>query len=272
MPEVTIDGARLHYLDEGSGEVPVVLLHAFPLRGAMWAPQVTALAPSTRVVVPDLLGFGGSDAPDDLGAYAVEVWADQVAALLDHLGIKRVTLAGLSMGGYAALSFLRRHGQRLAALVLADTRASGDSPEAAQRRRDQIDQVRRTGTAELTETMLGGLLGHHTHQYRPEVVATTRSLMDSSPAGIVGALDAMIRRPDATADLAGIDVPTVIVVGDEDVLSPPDVARSMQEAVSGAELVVIPSAGHLTNLEAPEYFNQALVEVVARCRPGGGHH
>lgn len=267
MPEVDIGGRHVHYLDQGDGGLALVLLHAFPLRAAMWSPQLGALA-ATRVVAPDLIGFGASDAPDDLSAYSVDIWADLVAGLLDHLGLERVILGGLSMGGYAAFAFHRRHRSRLAGLVLADTRPGPDAPEAAQRRRAQIGQVRERGTAELVETLLGGLLGEYTRRHRPEVVAATRALMDSSPAGFRGALDAMIRRPDSTPDLATIDVPTLVVVGEQDAPSPPDVARAMHAAVPGADLAVVPGAGHLSNLEAPAAFNAALADFVGRCQEG----
>lgn len=267
MPEATIDGTLVHYLDQGDGGPALVLLHAFPLRAAMWSPQLSALA-ATRVVAPDLLGFGASDAPDDLSAYSVDIWADLVAGLLDHLGLERVILGGLSMGAYAAFAFHRRHRSRLAGLVLADTRPGPDTPEAAERRRAQIDQVRERGTAELVETLLGGLLGEYTRRHRAEVVAEARALMDSSPAGFMGALDAMIRRPDSTPDLATIDVPTLVVVGEQDSLSPPDVARAMHAAVPGADLAVVPGAGHLSNLEAPAAFNAALADFVGRCLEG----
>jgi len=272
MPEARVGGARLHYLDEGTGDPALVLLHAFPLRAAMWAPQLDTLAPLTRVVAPDLVGFGGSDAPEDPAAYSVEGWADQVAGLCDHLGLDRVVVAGLSMGGYAALAFLRRHPHRLAGLALADTRPGADAPEVAERRRRQIDQIRRDGTQGVIETLLAGLLGDHTRRHRPEVVATARSLMDSAPAGLVGALDAMIRRPDAGADLGRVAVPATVVVGDQDTLSPIEVARGMHERTPGAHLAVIPGAGHLSSLEAPGPFSAALANLVARSRRPGGHH
>ncbi len=266
MPVATIDGRAVHYLDQGEGEPAVVLLHAFPLRAAMWEPQLDALSSTTRVVAPDLLGFGGTDAPDDPDAYSVDAWAGQVAGLLDHLGLGRVILVGLSMGGYAALAFVRRHPDHLAGLVLADTRPGPDAPEVAQRRRAQIDQVRRQGTAELNETLLGGLLGEHARRHRPDVVDTARRLMDSSPAGFIGALEAMIRRPDATPDLATVEVPTLVVVGDLDTLSPPDVARTMHAAIPGSILATLSDAGHLSNLEAPDAFSAVVGHLVGRCR------
>jgi pimeloyl-ACP methyl ester carboxylesterase len=266
MPVATVAGRTVHYLDHGQGKPVLVLLHAFPLHAGMWAPQVEALAGQARVVAPDLLGFGATDAPEDPDVYAVEVWADQVAGLLDHLGLARVVLGGLSMGGYATLAFLRRHPERLAGLVLADTRPGPDTPEVAERRRDQAHQVAGQGTADLRQSLLGGLLGERTRGQRPEVVAAVRGLTDNPPAGFIGALAAMRRRPDSTPDLAGIDVPTLVVVGDEDTLSPPDVARALHHAIRGSTLAVLPGAGHLSSLEAPDAFNAAVTDLLARLR------
>lgn len=262
----TVDGARLHYLDEGAGEPALVLLHAFPLHAGMWAPQVEALSTRVRVVAPDLAGFGGSDVPDDPDAYSVEAWADSVAGLADHLGLGRIVLGGLSMGGYAAFSFLRRHRARLAGLVLADTRPGPDTPEASDRRSAQQRQVAGEGTAALIDTLVEGLLSEHTRLRRPEVVETVRGLMDNAAAGYVGALEAMKRRPDSTPELAGIDVPTLVVVGGDDRMSPPDVARDMHAAIPGAELGVLPGAGHLSNLEAADAFNAAVMGLLGRCQ------
>ncbi len=272
MPTASVDGVRTHWLEAGSGEPVVVLLHAFPLHAGMWQPQLEGLSGGCRLVAPDLLGFGGSDAPDDPAAYSVERWADGVAALLDHLGLDRVVLAGLSMGGYVAFAFLRRHRGRLAGLVLADTRPGPDTTEVASRRSAQAAQVAAEGTARLIDTLLEGLLGEHTRAERPEVVEAARALMDNPASGFIGALDAMKRRPDSTSDLASIDVPTLVVVGEEDGASPPEVARKMAEAIPGATLAVIPGAGHLSSLEVPEAFNREVAALVGRSHQRGGPH
>ncbi len=264
MPEASIAGDNVHYLDEGDGEPALILLHAFPLHAGMWAPQIAALAGRrTRVMAPDLLGFGTTDAPEDPAVYSVDAWADQVAGLLDHLGLGRVVLGGLSMGGYAAFAFVRRHRDRLAGLVLADTRPGPDTAQVAERRRRQARQVTEQGTAELRETMLAGLLGEHTRTHRPDVVDTVRTLTDNPSAGFVGALSAMRKRLDSTGDLAGIEVPTLVVVGDEDALSPPEVARAMHAAIPRSTLTVLPRSGHLSNLEAPDAFGTAVGRFLA---------
>ena len=264
MPFAEVDGARVHYADAGHGEPALVLLHAFPLHSGMWAPQLEHLSAERRVVAPDLLGFGASDAPESMYRYTMAGYADLVAGLLDHLGLERVVLGGLSMGGYVAFAFLRAHAARVAALILADTRAGADTTEVFERRTDQQDQVSRVGTAAVIDTLLTGLLCEHTRTNRPDLVEQVRRLMDNSPAGFIGALEAMKNRPDASDELAGISVPTLLLVGEDDGPSPPDVARSMQERIRGAELTVLPRAGHLSNLEAADGFNAAVAGFLVR--------
>lgn len=265
MPFATISGTRLHYLDAGSGDPPVVLLHAFPVNAAMWDEQIAALAPRWRVVAPDLPGFGDTDPPSEDDAASMEAWADLVAGLVRSLGLGPVVVVGLSMGGYVAFALLRRHPDLVAGLVLADTRAGADTPEVIERRTSQQRQVREGEAADVVEAMLGTLLSDDTRAERPEVVERARALMATTPPeGIVAALEAMKNRPDATGELGGIDVPVLVLVGEHDGPSPPSVAEEMAEALPNARLEVIPTAGHLSNLEAPEAFNQALESFLTR--------
>lgn len=248
----------LHCRDEGAGEA-VVLLHAFPLHSGMWDDQVAALRARYRVITPDLPGFGKSDGPDDPTACSIDGFADGVADLLDELGIDRAVVGGLSMGGYTTFSFLRRHRHRVNALILADTRAAADSPEVAARRVAQQEQIAAEGAGPVIDAMVTTLLSEGTRTNRPDIVERARSLMsDNSPAALVGALDAMRHRADATDLLAGIDVPTLVVVGAEDAPSPPTVAAEMAETIPDGRLVQLRGAGHLSNLEEPEFFNRAL--------------
>lgn len=258
MPFVTVDGIRIHYVEAGSREPALLFLHAFPLDDRMWEPQLVHFGTSRRVVAPDLMGFGRSDAPDHPDAYRMEVHADQVAELIEALGLAPVVLVGLSMGGYVAFSLLRRHRELLAGLVLADTRAATDSPEVLERRTKQQGQIAESGKADVIDALIKGLLSESTLADRPDVVDTVRRLMDQPPAGFVGGLEAMKRRPDAVEELAGIDLPTLVLVGEHDVPSPPDVAASMAERLPNARLEVLPGAGHLSNIEASENFNRAL--------------
>jgi pimeloyl-ACP methyl ester carboxylesterase len=258
MPTATVNGTRISYTDTGGGGTSVLLLHAFPLHAGMWQPQLDALGDRFRLIAPDLKGFGGSDAPDDAAGYSMDGYADDVKGLLDELGIDKAVVTGLSMGGYIAFAFLRRHRDAIAALVLADTRAEADPPEGKEKRTTQQVQVREQGTAALIEGMAGALLSDVTRGRQPEVVARAKELMDNPPAGFIGALEAMKNRPDSTGDLAGIAVPTLVIVGENDGVTPPEASRKMHEHVGGSRLVVLPGAGHLSNLESSEAFTNTV--------------
>ncbi|REJ36109.1 MAG: alpha/beta hydrolase [Bacillota bacterium] len=257
--EATVRGVRLAYDDVGQGP-PVVLVHAFPLNKAMWRRQVAAVAEAGwRAVAVDLRGFGGSEAGNE--PFTMDLCADDVAALLDHLGIQEpVVLAGLSMGGYVAFACVRRHPHRLRALVLADTRAEPDTEEGRASRYDQARRVEQEGVGVVVEAMLPRLVGETTRARRPEVVAEVREIMAAArPEGVAAALRGLAERPDSRPVLAKIDVPTLIVVGEEDVITPPALAEAMHAGIKGSRLAVIPGAGHLPNLETPDAFNGALI-------------
>jgi len=246
------------YLDAGWGlgsspDAPaLVLLHAFPLNAEMWQPQMDGLADGWRVIAPDLT-------PEQAAEPSMDAMADAVATLLDELGVEQIVLGGLSMGGYVAFAFLRRHRARVRGLVLADTRAGADTDEVRQRRTSQQAQVQSEGTAGLVETMVGSLLSEHTRANRADVVARVRGIMrQASPEHVVAALEAMKRRPDSTADLDGVDVPVLVVVGEHDGPAPPAVAQEMASRLRDARLVIVPRAGHLTNLEDSERFTAEL--------------
>ena len=265
MAVATISGTRLHYVDVGRGAPPLVLLHAFPLHLGMWDEQVVALSPARRIILPDLPGFGGTDPLPDPGATTIDGFADLVAGLMASLEVGPAVVGGLSMGGYVALSLLRRHPEKVAALVLADTRAGADTPEVVERRNAQQRQASEEGTDRLVESMLGTLLSDDTRAKRPDVVERVRALMHGcSAAGVIGALEAMKNRADSVPMLETIDVPVLVLVGEHDGPAPPDVAAAMADAIPNARLEVLAGAGHLSNLEAPEAFNQAVESFLAR--------
>jgi 3-oxoadipate enol-lactonase len=257
--DIEVMGDALAHLDVGHG-LPVVLLHAFPLSKAMWEAQVAALLGECRCIVPDLRGFGDSPMT---GPYTMDRYADDVAALLDVLQIEKAVIGGLSMGGYVALALWRRHRQRVRALILADTRATADSVDAAAKRVELIELARTAGVAAVVERQLPGLIGKSTREKQPDLLERVRAAMvRTSVDGISGALDAMRRRPDSTALLPGIDVPTLVVVGEEDAITPVKDARAMQRAISNSRLEIVPEAGHLSNIERPAAFNTALSDFV----------
>lgn len=241
------------HLDAGSGSPPVVLLHAFPLHSGMWEPQLEALHHRWRVVAPDLAAEA-ADPP------TMDALAEAVARGIEDLDLPPVVLGGLSMGGYVAFAVLRRHRRLVRAVVLADTRPGPDPPGVRDRRTRQQAQVAAEGPSPLFEAMLETLPGAYTREHRPDVLSRIRRVMEGvSPERIVASLEAMKHRPDSTPDLAGIDLPALVIVGEDDAVSPPEVGEQLRDLLPDARLVVIPRAGHLSSMEDPAAFNAALV-------------
>ncbi|NUO65704.1 MAG: alpha/beta fold hydrolase [Gemmatimonadaceae bacterium] len=258
---MTDDTFGLAHEESGEG-FPVILLHGFPHDHTLWAAQMTGLEGHCRVIAPDLRGFGESVATPP---YTIDRYADDVIALMDRLGIERAVIGGLSMGGYIAFSMWRRHRARFRGLMLIDTRAGADGDEAKQRRAQQIEVVRRDGVATLAPRLVESSVSARTRERHPEVVERLLAMMSRQPAeGVAGALQAMTRRADSTPTLKTIDVPTLIVVGAEDVATPVEDARKMHEAIAGSTLEIIEGAGHLSNLERPAAVNHVMSEFIAR--------
>ncbi len=254
MPTCTVGEATLHYREAGSGNDVIVLLHAFPLHSGMWLAQLAALAARFRVLAPDYRGLGGSrPAPE---ASTMELLAGDVVALLRGLGIRRAAVAGLSMGGYLALELHRRAPELIRGLALCDTKAPGDTQEAKAVREKFAGDALAKGLDWVADDMAPKLL-------RPTsdaaVVARVKALIhEGTPEGVAAAQRGMARRPDSVPHLAHIACPTLVVIGDEDAITPFGEAQRLQQGVKGARLLRIPGAGHLSNLDAPEAFNTAL--------------
>jgi pimeloyl-ACP methyl ester carboxylesterase len=263
-----IGSRTIAYLDSAPGDSSLrtyVLLHAFPLGANQWEPQMRSIPAGWRLITPDLRGFGGSTELDSPSAVAIADYAEDVADLLGELSVSRAVIGGLSMGGYAALALLQGKPQLIEALVLADTRATADSPEARANRRNMLALVDREGPSGVAREMMPKLLGKTTRELNPAAEAQVRRLIkQQSPIAIRGAVQRMMHRPDSTALLPGVRVPTLVIVGEEDELTPPEDSRRMVEAVPGAILVTIPAAGHLSNMEQPDAFNAALNGFLAK--------
>lgn len=269
MKTVNAGGVRLATVDEGRG-VPLVLVHGFPLDHSMWRNQIDYFSRHCRVIAPDLRGFGSSDATP--GTVNIAEMADDVAGLLDALEVKEpVVLGGLSMGGYVAFQFWRRHARRLRGLVLCDTRAMADTAEAAAQRYQTAERVLREGPAFLAETMLSKLLAPITLNSRPDVAAEIRRSIESANAeGVAAASRGMADRPDVTPWLGEIEIPTLIVVGKHDAISPVEEMGRIAAAISGARLVEIADAGHMSPLENPAAVNRAMDEFLKIRQPPTG--
>ncbi|MCS7271598.1 MAG: alpha/beta hydrolase, partial [Gemmataceae bacterium] len=209
----------LAYNDHGHGS-PLILLHAFPLDHEMWEPQLAALVGAGyRVIVIDLPGFGAS--PRQPG-WTIDSAADAVAELLEQLRVPTAVVGGVSMGGYVALAFARRHPRQLAGLILADTRAGADDEVARARRHEMITAIRQRGIDAISSTLLPQLLGETTRQRHPHLLDTVQAIASrQTPEALVDALIALRDRPDATPYLGNICVPTLVLVGEEDTITPP---------------------------------------------------
>lgn len=257
-----IGRVELSWEEAGRG-TPVVLLHAFPLNRKMWAPQAEALAGRCRVITPDFRGHGESGVAEEDST--MERLAEDVRGLLDHLKLERVALGGLSMGGYVALAFVRRWPERVRALVLADTRAGADTEEGRKGRYETAALAEREGSAAIADLMVPKLLGPATLEHKPEVVAAVREMiLEASPAGIAAALRGMAARPASFDLLPQIECPTLIVVGEQDGLTPPADSEAMAKAIPNSKLVKISEAGHLSGLEQPAIFNRSLEKFLAK--------
>ena len=250
-------GIDIAYDDVGTG-LPVVFLHGFPHDRTLWAPQLGGLLARARCIAPDLRGFGESEIR---GPYTMDGYADDVIAMMDALQIERAVIAGLSMGGYVAFALWRRHRHRVRALILADTRSGPDTEEATRKRRELIALARAKGSGAVADAQIAGMVGKTTRERHPDIVDGVHRMLSMAPVeGVVGALEAMIARPDSTPTLATIDVPTLIIVGEEDVLTPPKEAQAMHERIVGSRLEILAGAGHVSNVERPAAFNHVASE------------
>jgi pimeloyl-ACP methyl ester carboxylesterase len=251
----------LRYFDSGAGR-PFVLLHAFPLSADQWLPQLHRVPPGWRFIAPDLRGFRGvRPAFEDPGLAGVSMdgYADDILELLAHLDIDRAVVCGVSMGGYVAFAVFRRAPASVAGLVLSNTRAAADSADARAGRDRMIDLARREGSAGIAREMLPRLLGATSRADQPDLEdAVRRLIVVNSTEGIVAALEALKTRPDSTPLLDTISCPALVIAGEEDVIIPVTEAEAMHQAIRGSLLVVLPKAGHLSNLEVPSLWSGAL--------------
>jgi 3-oxoadipate enol-lactonase len=253
-----LNKTQIAYSDHGIG-LPVIFLHAFPLHRAMWDAEMLALLSEERyrLVSLDWRGFGESDMPGEIST--MEVLAGDVVALMDHLGIEKSVLCGLSMGGYVAFAVLRQHAQRVGGLILADTRPAADTPER-QADREKVARIAETrGTVAIADLQLPRLISDYTRQHDPLVETRIRQMINAAtPPGIAAASRGMARRADSSDLLAGISCSTLVIVGEQDALIPLSEVRTYAERIPGAQFITIPNAGHLSNLEQPDIFVAAI--------------
>jgi 3-oxoadipate enol-lactonase len=253
---------RLRFVDVPPAASPrpagtLVLLHGFPLNPTMWEPQHALAERGWRIVIPELRGFG--DGAQDPPTTSIDDYAGDTIDLLDALHIDQAVVAGLSMGGYIAFALFRHAPRYFRGLVLADTRSEADPPAAVEARTRMQQLVRDRGQQAVADELIPKLVAESTLRSKSAVVDHLRQMiLGNSVESIIGALTALMTRPDASPTLGTIHCPTLVIVGQEDALTPPSFSEGMRKAIGGAELAVVPSAGHMSNMEQPILFNDAL--------------
>jgi pimeloyl-ACP methyl ester carboxylesterase len=258
-----INEFQMAYDDRGEG-IPVLMIHGYPLNREMWAPQREDLSVVARAIIPDLRGHGESGHPEssesEMPTYSMDLHAQDCADLLDLIGVNEpVVVCGLSMGGYISFSFLRRYPERVRGLILCATRAGADSAEGRVGRDKSVQTALESGPEAIAAGMLPKMLAPQTYETKPELVERVKKIMEStSTAGIVGDLLGMKERPDSIGLLGNIQVPTLILYGENDQIIPGSEAELMHTEIPNASLVSIPESGHLLNLEQPDAFNREV--------------
>jgi pimeloyl-ACP methyl ester carboxylesterase len=268
MKTAKISTGTLSYIDRGAGQ-PVLLVHGFPLDYTMWDAQIESLSKHARVIAPDLRGFGQSPLGpvDPTRGITMERYADDLAEFLDTLNLgadQPVVFVGLSMGGYIAWQFVRKYASRLRALILLDTRSLADTEEAGAGRLKMAENVAEWGSGRVAEMLGPKLVAPDAFKTKLAIVTDLRRVVEgTSPAAIAAAQRGLAARSDMTSYLPQIKVPTLVIVGDQDAISPPAEMKAIADAIPNAEFVVIPNSGHMTTMENPEAVNLAITEFLS---------
>lgn len=254
--QLSSNGIQLYYDASGTG-FPVVLLHPFPAHHGFWNDVTPKLGSRYRLLCPDLRGHGRSERGE--GAASMAKHADDLLRLLEAEKVSIAVFVGVSIGGYILFEFWRRHRERVAALVLSNTRAEPDTEQGRANRFKSIEDARIRGTAPFLDAQVQNLIGESTRRNRPDIVAQARAMMQMMTVeGLTAVQQGMADRPDSVSILRGIDVPTLVIAGEEDTLTPLNNAQLMQQHIPGAKLAVIPRAGHYAAMENPDEFAQPL--------------
>ncbi len=264
--KAVINGNELYYVDvPGSNAIPVVLIHGFPFNNEMWYPQIELLGKNFRVIAYDVRGHGKSEVGD--GQYMLEFSVDDLIGLLDYLKIGKAVLCGLSMGGYIALRAVERNPERVLALILADTQARADSNEAKLRRAASINSVKRNGVGVYADGFVKAVFAPQSLTMKGDTVEKVRQMIRSnSPLGVCGTLLALASRTDTSESLSNIKVPTLILVGEHDTVTPPSLSQEMHSRIPKSEMHVIPNEGHMSKLENTEEFNKHALNFLGKLR------
>lgn len=256
--KINLNGVAINYVERGSPQgVPVVFIHGFPFSHEMWEPQMRALPNTYRAIAYDIRGHGQSDVAD--GQYTIEFFVDDLIAILNHLVIEKAIICGLSMGGYIALRAFERHPERISGLVLCDTKCEADTNDGKVRRSATLKSVKKDGVPQFADGFVRSIFAPKTFESNPDAIEKIRTIINSNPPlGVAGTVLALACRTDTSAVLPTISVPTLILCGEVDALTPPKDSEFMHKQIKGSTLHLISSAGHMSNLENPVEFNERL--------------
>jgi 3-oxoadipate enol-lactonase len=262
--KIKLNDHTINYAERGLPQgMPVVFVHGFPFDHTMWEPQMKALPNHFRAITYDVRGHGASDVGD--GQYTIEFFVDDLVALLDHLVIDKAVFCGLSMGGYIVLRAYERYPERFKALVLCDTKSEADNNEGKIKRSATLKTLKTEGVGVFADEFVKAIFAPESFQTHPEVIESTkRTIRANSPIGISGAALALATRTDTTGVLSKIQVPTLILVGEHDKLTPPSASEAMQRQITGSEIQIIRHAGHMSNLENASEFDKHLIDFLTR--------
>ena len=262
--KAVVNGVEIYYIDIGAPKaLPVVLIHGFPFSHEMWQPQIEFLKSKFRVIAYDIRGHGNSGVGD--GQYMIESFVDDLVGLLNHLKIEKAVLCGLSLGGYIALRVIERNPERVKALILADTQSKSDSTETKLRRAASIKSIKTLGVKQYAESFVKAVFSTDSLAKKNYAVEKIKQIIQlNSSLGICGALLALASRTDTTETLAGIKVPTLILVGEHDTLTPPLASQEMHDKVPKSEIHLISNTAHMSNLENPDEFNELILGFLSK--------
>ena len=264
--KIKLNGWTINYTERGLPQgVPVVFVHGFPFDHTMWEPQMKALPNHFRAITYDIRGHGASDVGD--GQYTIEFFVDDLIALLDHLVIQKAIVCGLSMGGYIALRAYERHPDRFSGLVLCDTKSEADTNQGKINRSATLKKVKSDGVGAFADEFVKAIFAPQTFHTHPEIIESIKRIIrGNSPLGVAGAALALATRTDTTGVLTTIRVPTLILVGEHDKLTPPSASEAMQKQIPGSELHIIPDAAHMSNVENAPLFDKYLIDFLNRVK------
>lgn len=259
---IPVNGIHLSYDDVGEGKIPIIFLHGFPFDKSSWELQLEFLKFTYRLIAIGIRGFGESI--DEDSTLSIDLFADDLIQFMDELKIEKAIICGLSMGGYIVLNAQKRFPERFTALILADTQCIADTPEVKKNRYKTIDEIEANGLVDFTEGFTKKVFHPESLTNKKEVVEDLRRVIFSnSQSSIVRGLAALAERSETCSTLRNISIPTLIICGDEDQVTPIEKSESMKSSIAGSKLAVIENAGHVSNLEQPHEFAKALSDFLA---------